>query len=193
MCHFNGNFYDQNSEWNIEPCTSCTCKIGHIECKKIECAPLDCEVIQTFENECCSICTGQCVDKPTETIYENNQKWKMLDDDCIECECIDGRQKCVSESCPPIQCKNPVKKKGICCQECPINRSKRTSNYINKIYLLIYRKPFILFNSIIIFIIIIMNLIANISTDVTENNSGDQTYELTLNLIHINQSKTFGK
>ncbi|XP_061699023.1 peroxidasin isoform X1 [Syngnathoides biaculeatus] len=46
----------------------------------------------------------------------NGDRWKH--DLCTQCECKDARVTCFVESCPPAQCREPVKLKGGCCPLC---------------------------------------------------------------------------
>ena len=88
--------------------------MGHINCNKIQCPHLDCEV--TVESECCMTCTGECRTSSGKLI-KPNESWKE-DDDCTECKCVDGKKTCTAESCMPLTCKNPIKIPGICCKVC---------------------------------------------------------------------------
>ncbi|CAB1449261.1 unnamed protein product [Pleuronectes platessa] len=44
------------------------------------------------------------------------ERWKK--DSCTTCECRDAQVTCFVESCPPVECKRPVKLKGTCCPFC---------------------------------------------------------------------------
>ncbi|TMS21463.1 Peroxidasin-like protein [Larimichthys crocea] len=46
----------------------------------------------------------------------DGERWKK--DSCTTCECRDAQVTCFVESCPPAECKRPVKLKGACCPVC---------------------------------------------------------------------------
>ncbi|KAK6307082.1 hypothetical protein J4Q44_G00222300 [Coregonus suidteri] len=46
----------------------------------------------------------------------DGERWKK--DPCSTCECRDAQVTCFVESCPPVECKGPVKLKGLCCPVC---------------------------------------------------------------------------
>ncbi|XP_033967231.1 peroxidasin isoform X1 [Pseudochaenichthys georgianus] len=46
----------------------------------------------------------------------DGDRWKK--DSCTTCECRDTQVTCFVESCPPAECKQPVKLKGACCPLC---------------------------------------------------------------------------
>lgn len=117
-CNLNGIFYPHNSKWKLNACTDCMCEMGHIKCNKISCPVLDCEIKQSLTNECCPICTNECLGTD-EKIYKSNETWKLDDDDCTQCKCVNGVKECLTESCPPLNCLNPIKIPGVCCQRCP--------------------------------------------------------------------------
>jgi len=95
----------------LDACTPCKCEMGHISCNKINCPFLDCEIKKTKESECCKKCSGECRNFLGQ-VYKANETWNE-DDDCTICTCINGKKSCISESCKPVLCKNPIKKQGI--------------------------------------------------------------------------------
>ena len=97
--------------------------MGHIKCNKISCPILDCDLQEWFGLECCPICTGQCLGHSADKIYEPNEMWFEISDDCIECKCINGKKDCITESCVSINCAQPIKKPGSCCKTCPLINS----------------------------------------------------------------------
>ncbi|KAF7645831.1 hypothetical protein LDENG_00197590 [Lucifuga dentata] len=46
----------------------------------------------------------------------DGERWKK--DPCTTCECSDAQVTCFVDSCPPAECKRPVKLKGACCPVC---------------------------------------------------------------------------
>ncbi len=109
--------------------------MGQIKCNKISCPVLDCEVKQSLNFECCPVCTNECLGE-SDKIYKQNETWKEDNDDCIECKCIDGQKSCITESCIPTDCLNPIKTPGVCCKTCP----NKTCNNLQFYYL---KKTFI--------------------------------------------------
>jgi len=83
---------------------------------QLSCPFLDCEVKEIKKSECCHVCTDSCRN-PLGEIFKTNETWKE-NDDCIECKCVNGKKYCLTESCEPNLCSNPIKKEGICCKTC---------------------------------------------------------------------------
>uniref|UniRef100_A0A3Q2ZI23 Peroxidasin n=1 Tax=Kryptolebias marmoratus TaxID=37003 RepID=A0A3Q2ZI23_KRYMA len=46
----------------------------------------------------------------------DGERWRK--DSCSTCECRDAQVTCFVESCPTVECKQPVKLKGACCPVC---------------------------------------------------------------------------
>lgn len=46
----------------------------------------------------------------------DGEQWKQ--NSCTTCKCTDAQVTCTVKSCPPAQCKHPVKVKGSCCPVC---------------------------------------------------------------------------
>ncbi|XP_029114285.1 peroxidasin homolog isoform X2 [Scleropages formosus] len=46
----------------------------------------------------------------------STERWKK--DPCTTCECKDAQVTCFVKSCPPAECRSPVKRKGECCPVC---------------------------------------------------------------------------
>ena len=95
----------------LDACTPCKCEMGHISCNKISCPLLDCEVKEAKHSECCMQCSGECRNFLGQ-VYKTNETWSE-DEDCTICTCVNGKKNCISESCKPVLCKNPIKKPGI--------------------------------------------------------------------------------
>ena len=97
--------------------------MGHIKCGRISCPNLNCEVKQILNSECCPVCTGECLSHHGK-LYKTNDTWIEDNDPCIECKCVNGKKVCLTESCAPQPCENPIKKNGVCCPFCPSVKSK---------------------------------------------------------------------
>jgi hypothetical protein len=124
-CNYDGELHLHLSTWKPNPCTNCKCETNQITCEPIICpSQLDCEVKKTFDNECCPVCTGQCLSLNGSLVYERDERWRESND-CIDCVCTNGSKLCHAESCNILTCENPIKLPGVCCKQCP-NESTTT-------------------------------------------------------------------
>ncbi|VDD92582.1 unnamed protein product, partial [Enterobius vermicularis] len=54
VCQSAGRLYVDGETWEVTPCTSCTCRIGHVLCRTVECPALLCEhPIINNSDSCC--------------------------------------------------------------------------------------------------------------------------------------------
>nr|XP_014344446.1 PREDICTED: peroxidasin-like protein isoform X2 [Latimeria chalumnae] len=66
-----------------------------------------------------------CMDKGG--IYRReNEHW--VKEECDNCHCKNGQVTCYVETCPPVECPNPIKPKGRCCPICSENESSNESS-----------------------------------------------------------------
>ncbi|XP_050530475.1 protein kinase C-binding protein NELL2-like isoform X2 [Daktulosphaira vitifoliae] len=79
---------------------------------KFEAAQL--EIAQMRTCECRKACVA--VDKNNNTIVKNDgSTWK---NGCETCSCVRGQVECSPITCLPVNCTNPVRKPGECCDSC---------------------------------------------------------------------------
>ncbi|KAG9345614.1 hypothetical protein JZ751_008758, partial [Albula glossodonta] len=55
-CDFEGKRYGNGDVFSHDPCVSCTCENGRVQCQRARCHPLSCLNQYTPEGECCPIC-----------------------------------------------------------------------------------------------------------------------------------------
>ncbi|XP_055856737.1 cysteine-rich motor neuron 1 protein-like [Episyrphus balteatus] len=94
----------KTSYWRNE-CLKCDCYGGHELCQQL------CEV---DEDQSAMNCFSGYLNRPK----MNGDIW-LEDDDCKECKCVNGDNKCQMSVCKAADCENPVKVEGKCCKVCP--------------------------------------------------------------------------
>ncbi|XP_013412584.1 kielin/chordin-like protein isoform X2 [Lingula anatina] len=118
-CEYEGQTYEHGQQWGsvLDPCDTCTCDYGTVDCTRSITCIVQCPHGFREPDECCPQCTD-CVFENRKIL--NGQKFPKPGENCVECECRDGYVKClpVSESCPPLQCRDTVLLPGECCPRC---------------------------------------------------------------------------
>lgn len=128
-----GRLFTDGETWQLAPCVSCTCRVGHVLCRTTECPPIACPNPE-YENEedCCPTCPEQkvvntknekgdtivCTDE-SGTAHISGSSWRQ--DDCTSCICsAEGSSDCYKEACDDsLECRgNPLVIKGKCCPVC---------------------------------------------------------------------------
>ncbi|UMM35471.1 hypothetical protein L5515_008075 [Caenorhabditis briggsae] len=132
-----GRLFTDGETWQLAPCVSCTCRVGHVLCRTTECPPIACPNPE-YENEddCCPVCPEQKVvntknDKGDTIVCTDDSgtahilytitgsSWRQ--DDCTSCVCsAEGSADCYKEACDDsLECRgNPLVIKGKCCPVC---------------------------------------------------------------------------
>ncbi|XP_069123568.1 extracellular matrix organizing protein FRAS1-like [Argopecten irradians] len=121
-CSYDGERYQDGSEWEPIPCAKCVCRDGQTTCYPIQCPPLVCPQDQQMERapgSCCPRCIGAtCTDQRVR--YKDGQQWKR--DPCTYCVCINGATVCRAKECmPELKCAKTemnITREGDCCTEC---------------------------------------------------------------------------
>uniref|UniRef100_A0A914WMA6 VWFC domain-containing protein n=1 Tax=Plectus sambesii TaxID=2011161 RepID=A0A914WMA6_9BILA len=133
-----GRLYVDGETWQLAPCVSCTCRVGHVLCHVAACPPIACEhPILKPEDHCCPTCPDVPVEAKTELnqgdgteepyictderglAHVEGSSWRL--DECTSCICRrDKGVQCFRESCPPsADCNGmPLQLKGRCCPVC---------------------------------------------------------------------------
>ncbi|XP_028305155.1 kielin/chordin-like protein isoform X2 [Gouania willdenowi] len=111
-CTYNDRIYSHGQSFSVaeQPCHSCTCLSGTVECERRACPPVPCTDPHTPPGDCCPKCP--------DCSYENRV---LVDGDafpnpanvCEECNCVSGRIDCHQTQCPPPRCNAP--RPGTCC------------------------------------------------------------------------------
>ncbi|XP_030646302.1 LOW QUALITY PROTEIN: kielin/chordin-like protein [Chanos chanos] len=115
-CSFEGKLYSNDEVFNPDPCSTCVCENGQVECKEVLCSSLSC--VETFvpQGQCCPICRPGC--EYDGGIYEDGDVFASRVDPCIKCSCTNSEVRCSPTHCPPTPCSNPYKRPGECCPTC---------------------------------------------------------------------------
>ncbi|PIC27150.1 hypothetical protein B9Z55_019488 [Caenorhabditis nigoni] len=122
-----GRLFTDGETWQLAPCVSCTCRVGHVLCRTTECPPIACPNPE-YENEddCCPVCPEQKVvntknDKGDTIVCTDDSGTAHIVDDCTSCVCsAEGSADCYKEACDDsLECRgNPLVIKGKCCPVC---------------------------------------------------------------------------
>ena len=116
----------------LDPCNSCTCKSGQLECVKKACPVLPCSrnLLRVPRGQCCPICSRPVEYRATPStclfrgkLYKTGQNVPVNGDPCTSCKCGPGPNPtviCERTTCPALMC--PAQKqrlpKGQCCPQC---------------------------------------------------------------------------
>ncbi|XP_052253142.1 kielin/chordin-like protein [Dreissena polymorpha] len=115
-CVMSGKTYKEGeSVPDDNPCATCTCKGGEVECSYKTCVALPCANTYIPSGECCPACKEGCEKdgkkyKEGESIPGNNA--------CENCKCTQGNVVCTYTSCQTLTCTNKVTTPGKCCPDC---------------------------------------------------------------------------
>lgn len=96
-----------NFKW-LQPCRSCSCNQNETVCYET-CSndhPEEDDQLYCFSNK---------------NRYTHGQTWKK--NDCTNCECIHGEEKCQSSVCKPQHCTKTITHEGECCPVCDTSES----------------------------------------------------------------------
>eukprot|EP00118_Oscarella_pearsei_P011717 m.80451 g.80451 ORF g.80451 m.80451 type:complete len:2029 (+) comp36196_c0_seq4:124-6210(+) len=126
-CLYEGSIYSPSEEFDLEPCTKCTCERGSVSCSTQQCPPLSCSQSVTIDGQCCPVCQVCNYENVT---FEDGDTFLSPSDPCLNCTCLGSSVSCDRFSCP--SCSHPLPKpSGVCCSECSDcwSRGRRISNF----------------------------------------------------------------
>ncbi|XP_074049842.1 kielin/chordin-like protein isoform X1 [Macrotis lagotis] len=104
--------------WYPEPCISCICKDGTVQCMEASCPELSCLESYTPQGQCCPICRPGCEYEGQH--HEEGAVFPSSSNPCLTCTCLRSLVRCVPIQCPPSPCPNPVSRPGHCCPSCQV-------------------------------------------------------------------------
>ncbi|XP_048248290.1 extracellular matrix organizing protein FRAS1-like isoform X2 [Haliotis rufescens] len=123
--------YLNNTVWQPDSCTVCTCQDPVAVCEGIKCMDPKCdsrrgEQLQFPAGACCPVCVGRMAPcQMNGQSVPHNTDWSQSQ--CETCYCSDGDVTCTNKTCPPTRCRpGEVSQKlpGQCCPKCiPAGRS----------------------------------------------------------------------
>nr|XP_022290768.1 protein kinase C-binding protein NELL1-like isoform X1 [Crassostrea virginica]XP_022290770.1 protein kinase C-binding protein NELL1-like isoform X1 [Crassostrea virginica] len=119
-CSYNGVSKNEGEVWHPDHCTVCSCKNGTVDCKKMDCPPVNCDHPVFREGQCCPLCLTNCYYNGT--YYKHGES--ISPRVCVTCTCNDSMMEChkmdPEVSCPNLNC--PPEKRlhiqGECCPVC---------------------------------------------------------------------------
>ncbi|PIK53994.1 putative extracellular matrix protein FRAS1-like, partial [Apostichopus japonicus] len=114
-----------NTVWEAEPCTLCSCLGDIVSCQHKQCHNPECdfqrgERLKIAPNRCCPECgtsSGSCLYEGE--VVGHNSQWRP--EPCTECYCRAGTVHCSNTSCPRTQCSSEEvlqRIPGQCCPDC---------------------------------------------------------------------------
>ncbi|XP_072290734.1 kielin/chordin-like protein [Eucyclogobius newberryi] len=108
--------YREGQTWtpSSNPCSSCTCTAGEINCVSLECPKLLCLHQLTDPGSCCPRCKG-CMYMGSE--HPEGSSWFADSTPCVTCMCVDGVTTCSEVRCLS-PCNNFISVPGECCPVC---------------------------------------------------------------------------
>ncbi|CAN9499249.1 unnamed protein product [Ophioblennius macclurei] len=118
-CSHAGREYNNGEEFPhpTDPCRSCTCLNGNVQCLKKRCPPLSCPDPVSVRGECCPQCPASrsvCVYE--QRSYRHMERFQHPTDNCRVCTCHEGAVQCQRRPCPFASCSHPITQE--CCQSC---------------------------------------------------------------------------
>lgn len=105
-----------NFKW-LQPCRSCNCNQNETVC------------YETCTNEDNHLEDHQVYCFSNKNRYTHGQIWKK--NDCTNCECIHGEEKCQSSVCKPQHCTKTIIHPGECCPVCDTELNDFCSGHEN--------------------------------------------------------------
>ncbi|XP_054266741.1 protein kinase C-binding protein NELL2-like isoform X1 [Macrosteles quadrilineatus] len=119
-CTVNGSIHADGASWQHD-CDICSCVHGEVQCRPVQCPPVNCKNPVLNPGECCKSCLKQCYLRGT--LYDHGDSVSLKQ--CVECECRDGSMHCTridpETMCPPLTCP-PSQQFSVpdeCCKFCP--------------------------------------------------------------------------
>ncbi|XP_011474483.1 kielin/chordin-like protein isoform X3 [Oryzias latipes] len=118
-CNYAGKEYPNGNEFPhpTDPCRTCSCINGNIQCLKRRCQPLTCSNQNVIPGDCCP----QCPDPPADCefeqrFYRHMERFFHPNDNCRSCACNNGTVQCHRKPCPSAPCTHSIPQE--CCQTC---------------------------------------------------------------------------
>ncbi|MCP9260814.1 Cysteine-rich motor neuron 1 protein [Dirofilaria immitis] len=158
VCQSVGRLFVDGETWQLAPCTSCTCRVGNVLCRVVECPPIACSIpVFDERNQCCPKCPDEteltidqkvlspnigrvvCTDN-NYVVHVAGSSWRT--DECTSCKCVaidddEGKIECFEEKCRHLRdCRGlPLTIKGRCCPVCSdVLSSGAICNYKGSVY-----------------------------------------------------------
>uniref|UniRef100_A0A673XIK2 Kielin cysteine rich BMP regulator n=1 Tax=Salmo trutta TaxID=8032 RepID=A0A673XIK2_SALTR len=112
-CTFDQRIYSNRQTFTHpdQPCHTCTCLEGTVQCVRRACPPLNCSNTHTPHGECCPKCPDCSFEN---RVFVDGEVFPSPVSVCEECVCVSGRVDCHASECPRPHCTTPLP--GTCCQ-----------------------------------------------------------------------------
>lgn len=125
-CTYNQRIYSNGQRFTSpeQPCQTCTCLRGTVECERRACAPVTCTNPSTPPGECCPKCPDCSFEN---RVFVDGEFFPNPVNACEKCKCENGRTECFRSECPAPNCNAPLS--GECC-----NNNCNGCNYGGKEY-----------------------------------------------------------
>ncbi|XP_045432612.1 kielin/chordin-like protein isoform X2 [Pipistrellus kuhlii] len=102
--------------WRAEPCVTCSCQAGTVQCQGPSCPELNCLESYTPPGECCPVCRPGC--EYEGQLYQEGASFLSSSNPCLQCSCLRSLVQCVPMKCLASPCPEPVLRPGHCCPAC---------------------------------------------------------------------------
>lgn len=118
-CSYAGKEYPNGQEFPhpTDPCRTCTCLNGNVQCLSRRCPPTPCSKPNVVKGDCCP----QCPVPPSKCLYEQRpyshmERFHHPSDSCQSCSCNNGTVHCQRKPCPFAPCSHAITQD--CCRTC---------------------------------------------------------------------------
>ncbi|XP_034032503.1 kielin/chordin-like protein isoform X2 [Thalassophryne amazonica] len=118
-CSYTGKEYPNGQEFAhpTDPCRTCSCINGNVQCVMRRCSPLLCPSPNLLPGDCCP----RCPEPPSDCVYDHRhfrhtEHFYDPADDCRSCVCANGTVHCQRKPCPFPACSHPIMQH--CCRTC---------------------------------------------------------------------------
>ncbi|XP_047510119.1 BMP-binding endothelial regulator protein [Pieris napi] len=123
-CIIGKEYHAHMSQFQVDPCTDCTCINGTAVCARHTCPVLTCtRALPPPPGKCCPECPNVEEAKAACIVagktYQEGDTWQL--DACKSCECHGGEPRCAMERCPTLSCtpdQTLRQSPGQCCPKC---------------------------------------------------------------------------
>uniref|UniRef100_A0A3Q4I420 VWFC domain-containing protein n=1 Tax=Neolamprologus brichardi TaxID=32507 RepID=A0A3Q4I420_NEOBR len=112
-CTYNQRVYSNGQSFATpdQPCHTCTCLHGTVQCERQSCPQLNCRDSYTPPGDCCPRCRDCSYEN---RVFLNGDVFPNPVSVCEECTCVSGRIDCHQAQCSEPRCNAPMP--GQCCQ-----------------------------------------------------------------------------
>lgn len=173
--------YGEGQKWRPNPCQSCLCLKGKVQCFQESCPPMeDCLHPMLVKHRCCPVCLGSKSSRSMLCLqdgraYRDGERWTV--NDCTSCICLKGMQMCTEKICSPW-CPRPLHLPGQCCPICEgesveyNHQSANPQQHLSLAMVIICAAIMVLLLFVVVFLVLVVLRQRKVSNN--NSNSGGQ-------------------